>query len=175
MSSDPSSVPSMPQSSERWRERLDCGGRPKLSPMEFYPSDKLYRGFKADELDDSGTLDANTLRLPDLSCNWSRISLPNDIRFRMPGCENDGCYSFTVEAARFDQFATICHAPICDEEIENYSHSEIRELFEGESVLSEPPQNRGKKKSRKAKRFAWRTHLINNLVIEFEIGCGDAV
>jgi hypothetical protein len=84
----------------------------------------------------------------------------------MPGCERDGCYSITVEVARYESFATPCHDPICEEEVENYSHVEIREFLEEESVLDEPPKER--KKRRKVLRGEWKTNIINNLKREFE-------
>jgi hypothetical protein len=55
-----------------------CRGRQALPPSEFHLSDELYRGFTADDLDEEGRLDAESLRLPDLSCNWSRFSIPED-------------------------------------------------------------------------------------------------
>jgi hypothetical protein len=127
--------------------------------------DKLYRGFKAEELDDGGLIDTDTLRLPDLSCNWDRFSLAADIRHR-PGCERDGCYAITVEIARYKSFATPCHDPICGVDFENYPHVEIRELLETETVLDTPPKNR--KKRRKVLRGEWKTNIVNNLERVFE-------
>jgi hypothetical protein len=129
-------------------------------------SDKLFRGFKADELDDGGLIDADTLRLPDMSCNWDRFSLPEDVRHRLPGCDEDGCYAITVEVARFRSFATPCHDPICDGQNQNYSHVEIRELLESESVLESPPKNR--KKRRKVLRGEWKTNVVNHIERIFE-------
>lgn len=132
-----------------------------MTPADFRLDDRLYRGFRADELDDDGKLDVDTLRLPDLSCNWSRFSIPHDVRFRMPGWELDGCYAITVETARYKSFATPCHDPRCNEEPENYAHVEVRELYESEPVTSTPPRNR--KKKRKAMRSEWKTNIINTL------------
>lgn len=169
MSNGASSDPSTIHSSEAWRERLACRGRPKFVPADFSSDERLYRGFKIDELDEAGVVDANTLRLPDLSCNWSRFSEPEDIRHRMAGCEKDGCYSLSVENARYDEFATACHSPICGEMIENYSHVELREIYDDETIHTEPPQGREKRKNRTAKamRLAWRTHIVNNITVEF--------
>lgn len=151
---------------ESSHDRLSCRNRPRLLPADFELTDKLYRGFAADELDDDGCIDTNTLRLPDLSCNWGRFSLPGDVRHRMLACERDGCYSISVGVARHASFATPCHDPICGEEIENYSHVEVRELLESESVLDEPPK--GRKKRRKVLRAEWKTNIINQLQREFE-------
>jgi hypothetical protein len=96
---------------------LACADRLILTPADVRLDDKLYRGFRSEELDDEGKLDADTLRLPDLSCNWNRFSIPHDIRYRMPGCEQDGCYAITVETARYKSFATPCHDPMCGAEL----------------------------------------------------------
>ncbi len=109
--------------SDDWRSRLLCKGRAVLGPLEFDGSDRLYRGFKAQHLL-NGELDVNTLRLPDLSCNWARFSVPGDVRLRFGGTASDGCYSFTVEEARFEGFANVFHDPICGdvpEDEQNYS------------------------------------------------------
>jgi hypothetical protein len=124
----------------------------------------LYRGFRLDDLDDEGELDAESLRLPDLSCNWSRFSIPHDVRYRMPGCESDGCYSITVEVARYNSFATPVHEPICQQDPENYSHTEIREVYEGESIISAPPKNRkSRSQQRKVLRLEWRVNVVTKL------------
>jgi hypothetical protein len=148
---------------------LACRGRPTLSPSDFKATDKLFRGFKADELDDSGLIDIDTLRFPDMSCNWERFSSAEDVRHRMGGCEKDGCYAFTVEVARYKSIATTCHDPICGEEYENYSHVEIRELLENESVVSVPPKNRkSRNKKRKVLRAEWKTNIVNHIQRVFE-------
>jgi hypothetical protein len=140
-----------------------------MSPSDFRLSDKLYRGYQADELDEDGRIDVNTIRFPDLSSNWDRFSIPHDVRHRLPDCDKDGCYSFTVESARFESFATPCHHPIRRNPIDNYSHTEVRELAEGESLLSVPPRERkGRSKRAKELRSRWRTNLVNTLQIEFE-------
>lgn len=140
---------------------------------EFSPSDKLFRGFKTSELDEHGELDADTLRLPDLSCNWDRFSLPDDIRYRMPGCDADGCYSITVATVRYNSFANVVHDPICGKapnRVENYAHVEVRELRDEEGFDTVPPKGRKKRsgKAHKLLRFKWRTNIVNNLVREFE-------
>ena len=147
-----------------WRERLACRERQALSPSDFNLTDLLYRGFRMDDLDDEGVLDAESLRFPDLSCNWDRFSIPHDVRYRKPKCENDGCYAITVDVARFKSFATPVHYPLCNQEPENYSHVEIRELYEAESVTSTPPRNRKNRNKRsKVLRLEWRVNVVINL------------
>ena len=148
----------------RWR--LSCRLRKKHQPAKFRPDDLLYRDFAVDELDDDGNLDVNTLRIPDMSCNWGRFSKPRDILYRPRGSLTNGCYSLTVATVRFKVFATACHDPICGERPQNYSHIEVRELYEGESVTSEP--EKGRKKRRKALRGEWKTNIINNLNTRIE-------
>jgi len=109
-----------------------------------------------------------TIRFHDFSCNWDRFSNPEDIRFRQNGNKTDGCYSFTVLTSRYKSITTPVHDPIQNIEFPNYSHVEVRELFEGESILFEPPKNRKKKKSRKSKRLKYRQNILNNLIIELE-------
>jgi hypothetical protein len=153
-------VPSTPD----WRERLECQGREPLDVAEFGVDDLLYRGFRLDELDVDGKIDIETLRMPDLSCNWSRFSIPEDVKRRMPGCERDGCYALKVADTQYKDFATPVHDPICDQEPQNYSHTELRELLEGEPLASTPPKNRKpSSKQRKRLRQEWRTQLINKL------------
>jgi hypothetical protein len=160
---------SSPLSTISWRERLACRGRPTLSPSDFAPRDQLFRGFKSDEVDDGGAIDIDTLRLPDMSCNWSRFSVAEDVRYRMPGCEKEGCYAFTIEVARYKSIAIPCHDPICGVESENYSHVEIRELLENESDTFVPPKGRKSRgKQRKVLRAEWKTNIVNNLDRLFE-------
>ena len=145
----------------RWR--LACRRRPRFSPADFRSTDGLYRDFSADDLDDEGVLDSNALRLPDLSCNWSRFSIPEDILHREGGSLSNGCFEVTVEIVRYKEFATPCHDPIC-EGIANYSHVEVRELREGEDVHAEPEKLR--KKRRKSLRAEWRVHITHNLEVK---------
>src|SRR5260370_17205798 len=111
-----------------------------------------------DDLDDEGVLDAECLRFPDLSCNWDRFSIPHDVRYRKPKCENDGCYAITVDVARFKSFATPVHYPLCNQEPENYSHVEIRELYEGEPETYTPPRNR-KNRNKRSKLFRFQRRV----------------
>jgi len=143
--------------------------RHKHCPADFYLTDNFYRGFRKEELD-PGTdkLCANSIRFPDFSCNWNRFSKPADVRFRENGLPSDGCYSFTVENARYKEMATTCHAPI----FKNYAHVEVRQLLPNEDVLIEPPKGRKLKKEREgwsnSKKMEYRQNIIYHLIIEIE-------
>src|SRR5271157_3678051 len=77
--------------------------RYKFTPIDFDPFESLYRGFRKIDLPDQlGELRANSFSFPNISCNWNRFSKPVDIRKRAGGLPTDGCYSFTVEQARYD-------------------------------------------------------------------------
>ncbi len=141
----------------------------KFSPSDFLIDDKLYRGFnRSDLIPDTDELGVHSLPFPDLSCNWSRFSEPSDVRKRKNAEPTDGCFSFTVEIARYKEMATPCHDPLEDED--NYAHVEVRQLKEDESIYFEPPKGR-KLKSNKCKRerLEYRNNLLNNLLIELEI------
>lgn len=138
--------------------RLKIDGRSKLSSGEFKPSHKLYRGFSSDDLDENNHLRLETIKFPDISFNWSKLSRPIDIWSRENGSVSDGCYSITVEDSRYRNMATPVHSPITNG-IENYSHIEVRVLKEGEELTFEPPQNR--KMSSKAKKQEYRQHIQN--------------
>ncbi|MEX0792448.1 MAG: hypothetical protein WD045_04895 [Pirellulaceae bacterium] len=145
------------------RNRLDCRNRPALAISEFQPEDRLYFSFDQSLVDDEATVKTEALRLPDFSCNWSRFSLPEDVRFRRGGRITDGCAAIQVEDVRYEGFANAVHDPICDEEPQNYSHVEVRQVPPGGDLQSEPP--RRFKKGSKAKRNAWRRHIRNRLTI----------
>lgn len=148
---------------------MDCDGRPTLDYAAFNLSDKLYRGFVEADLDENGRIKFDSLRLPDLSCNWDRFSRPHDVRLRVASqgrtCDEDGCYSITVAEVHYGNFATVVHEPLCAQPPENYSHVEIRELFDGEDKSIAPPRNRPKK-GRKQLRHNWRANIVNTMTIE---------
>ena len=152
--------------------RLKICGRPKLSPEDFEVEDRLYVGFDNDDLDPAtGDLIPERIRFPDFSCNWSQFSEPADVRLRPNGQETDGCYSFTVQVARYKEMATPVHDPICAPDYENYAHVEVRELRPGESIFSEPPRGRKSgSKGRKDLRLEYRQNILNNRTIEIDIG-----
>jgi len=88
------------------------------------------------------------------------------VRLRANGKVTDGAYSFTVQTARYKSLATPVHDPL-KQPVENYAHTEVRELLEGESVLDEPPKNRkNKKKAGKARRLEYRQNILNTLDVE---------
>jgi hypothetical protein len=130
-------------------------------------SDTLYLGYRLANIDaKDGQVTTATLRLPDLSCNWGRFSLPEDVKVRERGLPTDGCMSISVEDVRYQDYATTVHDPICGSPIENYSHCELRTVQEGSDTSVEPPQN-GSKRAKKD-RLAWRRHVRNRLKIEIE-------
>ena len=123
-----------------------------------------------EDLDENDKIILGAISSPDLSCNWCKFSEPKDVlfTFRRNAKQNDGCYSFTVEASRYENMATPVHDPVLgdDKICPNYAHVEVRALREGEDVLSEPP-----KKSRKlkpnSKKLEYRQNLRKCLKIEF--------
>lgn len=138
----------------------------KYAPADFLAKDKLYRGFRKSELDEQFVIRADVIRFPDFSCNWSRFSAPRDVRNRENSLPTDGCFSFTVEMARYKKMATTCHDPLEN----NESHSEVRQLLPSEDVYTEPPKGRKLEKEREgwacSKRLEFRQNLVNNLSIE---------
>lgn len=138
----------------------------KHTPADFQANDKLYRGFRKDELDEMSKIKPNVINFPDFSCNWSRFSKPEDIRNREGGLPTDGCFSFTVETARYQKIATTCHDPLDS----NYSHTEVRQLLPSEDVFTEPPKARNLRQGwAKSKRLEFRWNLVNNLTIELNV------
>jgi len=133
------------------------------------PEDKLYHGFALDDLD-GNHIKIETIRFPDFSCNWARFSQPSDVRFRENGRPDEGAYAFAIVTARYNCIATAVHDPLRVPK-ENYSHVEVRELIEGESVHDEPPRNR-KPKSKKSKkrRLEYRQNLLNSLDVVLQPG-----
>jgi hypothetical protein len=158
--------------SDEYPSCLRINGRLKLPTTEFQGEHKLYRGYSGDDLGEEGEIDIDAINFPDFSCNWSRFSDPEHVRFRENGKSTDGCYSFTVAVARFQSIATPVHDPISDDRYENYAHTEVRLLGEGESIFSEPPKNKPKKRSSRAKseRMKYRQNIMANLMIEIEPG-----
>ena len=91
------------------------------------------------------------------------------MRFRPYGKNTDGCYSITVEISRYRKIATPVHDPIQNQDYENYSHTEIRELEDGEDINIEPPKGRKKRnKTRQSLRLDYRHNILNNLKIELD-------
>lgn len=141
---------------------LCINGRKKLSSSSFATDHRLYRSFDESDLDDLRKLKYESIPFPDLSCNWSLFSKPEDVRFRENGKPTDGCYSFTVKVARYKNTATPVHNPRYDKTYPNYAHVEVRELFQDENILFEPPTGR--------KRKEWRLNLSFNHLIELDAG-----
>jgi hypothetical protein len=153
-------------------KRLRIRGRAKLPVSAFLIAEKLYHGFAEDDIDpDTEKPKIASIRFPDFSCNWARFSEPEDVRVRPNAERTDGCYSITVEVARYQKFANPVHHPIVDHAYENYAHVEVRELRPDEDFTFEPPRNRRKIKSAITNhmRLEYRQNLVNQLVIEFPV------
>lgn len=139
-------------------------------PSDFEPEDKLFHAFNHSDLDAENKINANAIRFPDFSCNWSRFSKPHSVRHRKNGNITDGCYSITTKISRYNGMATPCHDPSKKEN--NYSHIEVRQLSKGEGVFFEPSKNRKLDKEyqgwSKSQRLEYRTYLVLNLVIEID-------
>ena len=156
--------------SKRFPSRLCVANRPTLLPKDFSISDRLYIAFRREKTNTANRLvppwrnipSLQTIRFPDSSCNWSRFSRPSDVWFRENGASGDGCFAIRVEHARFESKATVAHDPL-QSPVENYSHSEIRELQEGESIYAVPPKNR--KVMNRTERQKYRAHLREHMDI----------
>lgn len=148
-------------------KRLRINGREKLPISTFNEDDKLFRAYCKTDIDElTKKIKLETIRFPDLSCNWSRIAKALDIWYRENGKISDGCYSITVKDARYNNIATTVH-DILIEPIENYSHIEIRQLKDGESVFSEPPKERKlDSKTCHKKRVEYRNYIQKKYHIE---------
>lgn len=149
----------------------------KFSPSDFLPNEKLYRGFrKADIVEETGMLEGNSFTFGStggISFNWSRFSKPEDIRKRKNGRITDGCYSITVEQARYDGKVSTCHDPFPSSDPKNYAHTEIRQLKPDEDFNYEPPRDRGKLKKLSegwshSEMLSYREHISILRNIEFE-------
>lgn len=140
---------------------------PQYTPSDYLSDDKLCHGYRLSEVDkETGKIDLAVIRFPDFSCNWSRFSNPEDIRRRERGLLTDGCFSFTVKTAQYENMATPCHDPLPD----NYSHTEVRQLTQDEPTTYEPPKRRPLKNYNwcKINRRAYRLYILYNSTIEFE-------
>ena len=150
------------------RRRLRIGNRAKLPASHFAEHHKLYRAFDLEDVDSqTERLKVASIPFPDLSCNWSLFSLPEDVRLRPGAHQTDGCYSFTVTVARYQRLANPVHDPIRMALYENYSHVEVRELAKGEGFEVEPPpRRRFRSKTRKSRRLEYRQNLALRSVVE---------
>jgi hypothetical protein len=148
----------------KYPERLRIAGRIKLSPSSFHDDDKLYRAFDKDDFDNNEEIKLETIKFPDVSCNWGKLSDPQDIRIRKNGRKTDGCYSFSVLTSRFKKIATPVHDPIDDCVYPNYAHVEVRALYANEDILHEPPK--GRKIKPNSNKLIYRQNIKNSLTIE---------
>ena len=149
----------------RRRKRLEIRGRPKLPTEEFKDDELLFRGFEVDDLDEHGRIDVEAFESSDISVNWSRFSIAEDVKYRDGAKDTDGCFAFSVHTCRLGEIASPCHDPL-SERRENYSHTEVRWLRAGET--KEPAKGRpnAKSKAEKARRLAWKTRVVENAAIE---------
>ena len=141
-------------------EHLKINGRPICPNSDYSDGDLLYRSFKKTDLDDNNHLKLETIRFPDMSCNWDRFSIPEDVWYREKGSVKDGCYAFSVKDSRFENIASPVHDPIYPStasQIENYSHTEVRVLKQGQSFLSQIPK--GQKLSSNVNKVKYRQHI----------------
>ena len=148
----------------RYPKNLLINGRIKLPSSAFQNDDKLFRAFDKDDLDEDENIKLETIRFPDISCNWSLFSIAEDIKHRKNGRKTDGCYSFSVLVSRYKKMTTPVHDPISDAVYPNYAHVEVRVLYDGEDVLFEPPKGRELKP--KSQKLAYRQNIRNFLQIE---------
>ena len=148
--------------------------RYRFVPPDFHPLEKLYRAFrKIDQPEPMSDLRANSFTFPNISCNWSRFSKPKDVRKRPGGLPTEGCYSFTVEQARYEGMVNTCHDPFPITDRKNYAHTELRQLMPGEGITFEPPGNRAKLEKAgqgwpPSKRLAYRQYISLHLNREIE-------
>ena len=148
----------------RYPKNLLINGRTKLPSSAFQNDDKLFRAFDKDDLDEDDNIRVETIRFPDVSCNWSKFSIAEDIKHRENGHKTDGCYSFSVSVSRYNKMATPVHDPTSDAFYPNYAHVELRVLYDGEDLLFEPPK--GRELKAKSKRFEYRQNINHFLQIE---------
>jgi hypothetical protein len=144
-------------------EHLHINGR---EPDQYFESDDLlFRSFTLCEYDATiNSIKTETIRFPDISCNWCRYSEPGDVQHRNNGNPSDGCYSFSVKVSSYQNQAKPVHDPIDDQDYPNYSHTEIRALRQTDQLNAIPPQRR--KFAPPSKRLAYRDNIANNLKIE---------
>ena len=150
------------------RRRLKIRNRPRLSVGHFEEHHKLYRSFDRDDIDaQTEQLKVASILFPDLSCNWSLFSIPEDVRLRPGARQSDGCYSFTVQVARYRRLANPVHDPMRTGLYENCAHVEVRELTEGEGFdVEPPPRRRFRSKTRKSRRLEYRQNLALRSIVE---------
>lgn len=150
----------------RYPHDLLIKGRKKLPTSSFLDEDKLYRYYDLESLDENDKIKLERIRFPDLSCNWSQFSIPEDILFREKAKQTDECYSLTVETSRYKKIATPVHDPLDYNKFPNYAHVEVRVLKDDEDIHTEPPK--GRRINSKSKKLEYRQNLLNFLVVEFD-------
>ncbi len=147
---------------------LLINGRKKLPTSSFQDQDKLYRSYNSEELDENDKIKLERIKFPDLSCNWSKFSEPEDVLFRENTKQTDGCYSFTVKTSRYKEMATPVHDPVHHKTFPNYAHVEVRALRKGEDIYFEPPRKKRKLRP-DSKKMEYRQNILKCMKIEIEI------
>ena len=148
---------------------LKCRGRKKRPMSDFHSDEKLYLSFRDNQWDARGRRLINAaIRLPDQSCNWSKYSGPSDVLHREGGAAADGIFQLPVESIWLDNVATVVHDPLCECEIENYSHCEIRTWPDSKADRSQEPP-KGAPKPPSGIRKAWRTKVLQTAVVLKEL------
>lgn len=151
----------------KYPKRLLINGRKKLRTSSFQDHDKLYRSYELEHLDENDEIKLERIKFPDLSCNWSKFSEPEDILFIENAKQTDGCYSFTVKTSRYKKIATPVHDPRDHKRFPNYAHVEVRVLKAGEDINCEPPK--GRKLRSPSKKLDYRQNILKCLNIELEV------
>jgi len=141
--------------------RLIKGSRETYDVNKFKDNQRLYRSCRLEDFGEDGKIRLETIRFPDLSCNWSMFSEPQDVWYRENGSINDGCYSFSIKASRFKNLATPVHDPLDD----NFSHTELRAVKQEATEDEKSTPLKGHKMS-KAKRAEYRANIRGNMRID---------
>ncbi len=138
----------------------------RVEDQKFTENDNLYHGYVLGDYDtEQSIIRTETIRFPDFSCNWCKYSNPEDVRHRAIGLSTDGCYSFNVGVARYNNMATPVHDPLDDVNHPNYSHVEVRSLRNGEDPENYVPERGRKLRGSKSKKLEYRQNLVNKLNI----------
>jgi len=142
-------------------DRLKMRNRNHCKAEDFKDCHRFFRAFQIRDLDENGNIKLETIKFPDLSCNWSMFSKPQDIWYKENSSINDGCYSFSVKTSKFNNLATPVHDPLDN----NYSHTEVRIVKQGANANEKLYPPKGQKLNNKTKKLEYRTYIRNHLKI----------
>lgn len=128
----------------------------------FLFTEQLFVAFDYDDYDfTNNKIKTATIKYFDMSCHRGKYSLPEDVKYRKNGTDNDGCYSVTVSIAKLDGQMIPVHAPIKEESYENYPHSEIRAVRKKELDRCIPIPPEKIKHSSRATQLRFRKTISN--------------